>query len=283
MSITSQNLDAFLVCAQTCHFTRAAKLLHITQSALSQRIRNLEEELSVQLFIRDRSGIRLTDAGAKLLQYGLTRNELEKEVLDQINPKSSAGFSGELRIGGFSSVMRSIVLPALAPLMALHPRLRLVFITKELDELPALLKRGEIDYMIIYNEVVEENIEIVHLGDEVNVLVESIKHRPPDIFLDHDANDQTTTRYLKKAGIKKSFPRSFLDDVYGLIDGVKAGLGRAVIPLHLIKDEPEIRIVDRKNTILFPVNLHFHNKSYPSKLHSEVLSHLYAGAKKGLK
>jgi DNA-binding transcriptional LysR family regulator len=117
----------------------------------------------------------------------------------------------------------------------------------------------------------------------VNVLVESIKHRPPDIFLDHDANDQTTTRYLKKAGIKKSFPRSFLDDVYGLIDGVKAGLGRAVMPLHLIKDDPDIRIVDRKNTILFAVNLHFHNKSYPSKLHGAVLSHLYAGAKKGLK
>jgi DNA-binding transcriptional LysR family regulator len=137
--------------------------------------------------------------------------------------------------------------------------------------------------MIIYNEVVEENIELVHLGDEMNILVESVKHRSPEIFLDHDSNDQTTTRYLKKAGIRKSSPRRFLDDVYGLIDGVKAGLGRAVIPWHLITDDPEIRILDLKNQILFPVNLYFYKKSYPSKLHGEVLKHLNAGAKVRLK
>ncbi|MFM8314231.1 MAG: LysR family transcriptional regulator, partial [Deltaproteobacteria bacterium] len=69
MSISSSQLDAFFACSQTGNFTKAAKLLHLTQSALSQRILNLEGELQTTLFIRERNGIRLTSAGRELVQY----------------------------------------------------------------------------------------------------------------------------------------------------------------------------------------------------------------------
>lgn len=282
MSLPSQNLDAFVTCAQTGHFTRAAKLLHITQSALSQRIRNLEEELETQLFVRERSGVRLTDAGSELLRFCLEKAELEREVLDRIKPKDREGYSGDLRIGGFSSVMRSVILPSLAPLVAAHQRLKLTVLSKEMDELPSLLKRGEIDYMVLYNEVIHDDIEIVHLGDEVNVLVEAVGYRGGNVFLDHDANDQTTARYLKTFSAKKPYSRRYLDEVYGLIDGVKLGLGRAVVPIHLIKGDAAIKVVNRKQHLIFPVNLHFYRKSYPSRLHHDVLSHLKEGVRRRL-
>src|SRR6476661_642944 len=116
VSLSSINLDAFLACAQTGNFTRASEKLHITQSALSQRVQNLEAELETSLFIRDRAGIRLTEQGTELLRYCQSRTAIENEVVDRIKGASSTELSGVIRIGGFSSIMRSIILPALAPL-----------------------------------------------------------------------------------------------------------------------------------------------------------------------
>lgn len=62
-------LRTFIEVQQTRHFGRAAENLFITQSAVSARIRQLEGELGVRLFMRDRNNIQLTTAGQKLLQH----------------------------------------------------------------------------------------------------------------------------------------------------------------------------------------------------------------------
>lgn len=62
-------LKTFLEVQQTRHFGRAAENLFITQSAVSARIRQLEDELGVRLFMRDRNNIQLTTAGQKLLHH----------------------------------------------------------------------------------------------------------------------------------------------------------------------------------------------------------------------
>lgn len=62
-------LRTFIEVQQTRHFGRAADNLFITQSAVSARIRQLEGELGVRLFMRDRNNIQLTAAGQKLLQH----------------------------------------------------------------------------------------------------------------------------------------------------------------------------------------------------------------------
>lgn len=62
-------LKTFLEVQQTRHFGRAAENLFITQSAVSARIRQLEDALGVRLFMRDRNNIQLTPAGRKLLQH----------------------------------------------------------------------------------------------------------------------------------------------------------------------------------------------------------------------
>jgi DNA-binding transcriptional LysR family regulator len=65
----TQLLKTFLEIHRTRHFGRAADNLYISQSAVSARIRLLEEELGVSLFTRDRNNIQLTVAGQKLLRY----------------------------------------------------------------------------------------------------------------------------------------------------------------------------------------------------------------------
>ncbi len=62
-------LKTFLEVSRTRHFGRAAEALYLTQSAVSFRIRQLENQLGVNLFTRHRNNIRLTSAGERLLPY----------------------------------------------------------------------------------------------------------------------------------------------------------------------------------------------------------------------
>lgn len=65
----SELLKTFLEVSRTRHFGRAAETLYLTQSAISFRIRQLENQLGVSLFTRHRNNIRLTTAGERLLPY----------------------------------------------------------------------------------------------------------------------------------------------------------------------------------------------------------------------
>jgi len=70
--VDTELLKTFLEVSRTRHFGRAAEALYLTQSAVSFRIRQLENQLGVNLFTRHRNNIRLTTAGEKLLPYAET-------------------------------------------------------------------------------------------------------------------------------------------------------------------------------------------------------------------
>jgi DNA-binding transcriptional LysR family regulator len=280
MSLSSLNLDAFFACAQCGNFTKAAEKLFITQSALSQRIQNLERELETSLFIRDRAGIRLTEAGLELLRYCQARDSIETEALARVrgSGRDSSAPAGTIRIGGFSSVLRSVILPALAPLLTKHQGIKLQVVSRELEDLPELLRRGEIDYMILDRDLGKEEMETQLLGEERNVLVRKKGYQGPPIYLDHHEADQVTFRYLRlseQASKKRAkVERRYLPDVYALIDGVKLGLGQAILPMHLIKGETGLTIIESEKQLLIPVVLHFYAQPYYSQLHREVVGSL---------
>ncbi|MCK0058592.1 HTH-type transcriptional regulator HdfR [Salmonella enterica] len=71
-TVDTELLKTFLEVSRTRHFGRAAEALYLTQSAVSFRIRQLENQLGVNLFTRHRNNIRLTTVGEKLLPYAET-------------------------------------------------------------------------------------------------------------------------------------------------------------------------------------------------------------------
>jgi DNA-binding transcriptional LysR family regulator len=284
MAISSLHLDAFLAVVKSQSFSKAAKELHVTQSALSQRILNLEEELGTTLLIRDRGGVRLTQVGSELLRYAKTKDALETEFLTRLKSKKKGVLAGALRIAGYSSVMRSVVLPSVAELVRAHPEVRVELMTRELHELPSLLKRGEADFILLDREIEPSRVEAVRLGDEKYVLIEAKgMDKIPEIFLDHDERDQTTEKFFARQRKKfAKMDRSFLDDIYGLLDGVRLGLGRAVVPQHLVRLQKDLRVLPGYAAEEIPVFLHFQQQPYYSELHQAVLSALMKNAPKYL-
>jgi DNA-binding transcriptional LysR family regulator len=263
VKLPSNCLEAFLEVARTRHFTNAARNLGLTQSALSQRILNLEKLLEATLFVRDRAGPRLTPAGEKLLRHAQTLEALEAEYLG-----AGEAPGGSVRVAGYSSVTRSLVFPALAPLLRARP-LPCTVLTRELGALPDLLRQGEADFLLTEGESEREDVVSSFLGFEENVLVRARRVKAPDVYLDHDPLDTMTARYFKKFG-KRKLERRFLDDVYGLVDGVKLGYGLAILPRHLVGGEKDLEIVDEEKVLKVPVWLHYRHQPYYTRLHQEI-------------
>ncbi len=288
MKISSHSLEAFLAVARMSNFSRAAAQLAISQSALSQRILNLESQLECTLFVRDRSGTRLTPEGEELLRYAQVQEGIEEEFLaGRSRGAKSGALTGSLRVGGFSSITRSLLLPALAALAREHP-LRLNLFSREMHELPDLLRQGEADLVVMDSELDREGIKRVLLGFEENVLVRSRKWKNSGFYLDHDPNDLTTQRYFQKFGHKtepksgkaRKLERRFLDEVYCLLDGVRLGFGQAVLSRHLAENDRELEIVDSEKVLRNPVWLHYPSQAYYPKAQIAAREHIISFARK---
>lgn len=120
------------------------------------------------------------------------------------------------------------------------------------------------------------NFEGYYLGDEINTMIESKKKLSrPDVYLDHDPSDQTTMNYLKQQGQGKAkIQRCFVGNINGIIAAVDAGLGRAVMPRHLIKNQKNIRPLDGQKEMITPVYLYVLKQPFYSKLHEGVMKEL---------
>ena len=287
MAISSIQLEAFAVLSQTLHFSRAAKILHITQSSLSQRIKNLESDLGIPLLIRGRQGVQLTEDGRRVLRYARLTGLFEEELLGSIKAKPSQGLSGTLRVAAYSTTLRSVVLPSLAGLIRAHPRVQLEFQERELRELTSVLLRSESDFILLDREWKRAGIECVELGREDYVLIESTRYESRnDVFLDHDPEDQTTEDFLRlqKKTIAKpgSIRRNYLDQIEGIIEGVALGFGRAVVPRHLVEGARGVRVVTGLIPLRVPVVLHFFKQPFYTALQDAVRKELIQNARKAL-
>jgi DNA-binding transcriptional LysR family regulator len=113
-------LQAFVTIAALGHLTRAAEQLHISQPALSGRIRSLEEELGVALFDRTPAGMTLTAAGRELLPLAERSLDAAREVRNRALALHAL-VDGKLRIGTITDPEFIRLGPLLGELRARHP------------------------------------------------------------------------------------------------------------------------------------------------------------------
>jgi DNA-binding transcriptional LysR family regulator len=116
-------LQVFLAVAQERRFSRAAEKLHRTQSAVSQSIRKLEEEIGEPLFDRSSRDGQLTDAGQVLQQYAERLLNLRSEAQGALNELRELQ-TGKLAIAA-NEFTALYLLPVLAEFRRLHPMLKI--------------------------------------------------------------------------------------------------------------------------------------------------------------
>jgi len=265
--------------ARELNFSRAAELLHITQPALTKRIQNLEETLGQALFVRMHGGLELTESGRVLQRYGATMEHQEQELLASLvgGDNQDQTLGGFFRIASFSSALRSVIVPALGVLLRENPRLACQAFKTEVNELHDWVADGKADFVVSLSECERMGIENVQIGVERNVLIESSRYAGrEDCYIDHEPRDNFTEKFfLSQTGATvPKMLRAYFDDIYGLIDAVSEGIGRAVVPLHLVKPEHEVRAVPGYRPFEVPVVLQFHQQPYYTRLQKAVIDTL---------
>lgn len=146
----ARNLDmtalrAFATVGEVGSVTRAAGLLHLTQSAVSMQIRRLEEALGRDLFDRAGRGVTLTADGEQLLGYARRMLTLNDEVWVRF---TDAAFEGEIVLG----VPNDVVYPALPPVLkrfhAEYPRMKVTLVSSYTRRLKEMFGRGDADVIL---------------------------------------------------------------------------------------------------------------------------------------
>jgi DNA-binding transcriptional LysR family regulator len=142
-----ERLRALHTVANRGSVSAAAQALHVTNSAISQQLAKLEEEVGQTLLERNGRGVRLTDAATLLVSHTarvLSALELAEAELDA----HRSAVAGRLTIAAFPTAVRGLAPRALQRLTTQHPQLEVVLREQEPQESIPLLVKGDVDLVI---------------------------------------------------------------------------------------------------------------------------------------
>lgn len=232
------NLKAFEAIVKEGTVHAAAASIYLTQTAVTQRIKALEQKLGVSLFIRSRRGMRLTTEGEALHRYCQQVMELNGQLVASIQ---GAGIhsSTRLRIAAPTSIMRSRIIPQCQGVMRAFPSLMLSFIIDDGVNLHHRLKSGEVDIVIISPEQVFIELETKVLLSENYVLLCSSQWKNRSLkdiimkekIIDFEDEDRMSFNYLKTYGLfdYACKDRHFVNNTESLAYLITSGLGYGVL------------------------------------------------------
>ena len=175
MSMLARHIKYFLAVAQHHSFTKAAAALHVSQPALSQQVRQLEESLSAQLFDRSGRTTRLTDAGEVYLRYARRASqELEegKRAIHDVGDLSR----GALRVALTPTFTTYLVGPLVEAFHSRYPNITLNLREIAQEQMEELLLADELDVGIAFEDGHSQDIETQPLLIEALALVVGERH-----------------------------------------------------------------------------------------------------------
>lgn len=150
-----RNLDTalirtFVTVADKASMTAAANALHLTQGAVSQQVKRLEEALGCSLFERDRRGLRLTRPGERLLGKAKRLLGLNDEIWTEM---AGTEIAGQVRLGVPYDLVGTLLAPVLKAYAEAYPRVEISLLCAASPDLAAALAAGTIDLAVIEERV----------------------------------------------------------------------------------------------------------------------------------
>ena len=257
-------LRTFRAVAENLNFTKASEQLFLTQSAVSHQIKALEEEFGVPLFIRGKSGVRLTDAGKKALEYAIKiLNEAEK--MREFVAGREKSLAGRVRVAAATQALVYLFAPFFEEFMDSFDAVELVFrTTVSTEQTIEDILNGVADVGFASMAVYSPNLAVVELFEDELVLVCGKKHglaQKAEISIKQLGDERwilfergssirrTTDDFFKQ---KKIAPETALEsnDTYFIKIMIEHGLGISLLPAWAIGNEVkngDLKIVKVKN------------------------------------
>lgn len=168
--IELRHLTYFLAVAKELHFRKAAEKLFISQPGLSRQIKQLEDLLQAQLFLRNNKKVELTPAG-HYLKYRAEDIFKELKETERELQRIGAGDTGELRIGFLGSAMQSIIPSLLVSVKEKYPKIRTSLEERSnIEQVEAILK-DELDIGFVRLDRVPADLEMQTVFEDTFSLV----------------------------------------------------------------------------------------------------------------
>jgi DNA-binding transcriptional LysR family regulator len=174
-----RSVECFIRVAETLHFGRAATELHLSQPALSQRIRTLERDVGARLLDRDRRGVRLTAAGSAFLSPARATVAHGERAVD-IARRTEQGLQGRLRLG-FTVIASYTRLPhCVQEFRSTFPNVTVDLVEINSPAVEEALDRSELDLGVLHPPIAHGQLCVRSLPDEPLVLALPVGHRLVD-------------------------------------------------------------------------------------------------------
>ncbi|WP_205910663.1 LysR family transcriptional regulator [Rhizobium sp. P44RR-XXIV] len=139
-------IRTFLAVTDQGSMTVAANMLHMTQGAVSQQIKRLEEMLGSTLFERDKRGLRLTDAGERLLGNARRLLMLNDDIWADMTERT---VQGSVRLGVPYDLVGATLAPVLKSYAERYPQVEISLVCASSPELLEELEKGAIDLCVV--------------------------------------------------------------------------------------------------------------------------------------
>lgn len=242
----------FYEVAKCKSITRASEILFISQPAISQTIKKLEEELGVTLFIRNKKGVELTSLGKEIF-LKVEEAMLTLQSVEQLTDEENNLIRGSVVVGSGSNVARELLVTPIKNFLVDFPHIQVTQTEGVQTEMFDLLKKGEVDLVIS-----QANPQITEFP-----FYPLIEHKY--IFI--KKHGSTTTRFIKISKgsfahqlfeeFEEQYPHQTQPDVivsgYRMaIELVKLGVGITLVPVFLVQNElekHEVEIVYSNHTL----------------------------------
>jgi LysR family transcriptional regulator, nitrogen assimilation regulatory protein len=154
-----KQIEYFVHVAELGSFSKAAVVLDIAQPALSRQVRALEAELREVLLLRNGRGVKLTDAGQRLLEHGHGILQLVAAAHCDLSARRDEPV-GEIVVGLPPSLARRLTLPLIETFRAELPKARVAIIEGFSAHIAEWLSSGRVDLGLVYNPEPLATIEI---------------------------------------------------------------------------------------------------------------------------
>lgn len=151
-------LRAFVAVAETGGMTSAGNVLHLTQAAVSQQIKRLEDALGCELIRRDRRGLGLTDAGERLFGRAKRMLALNDEIWGEMTRST---FAGEVKLGVPYDLVAFYLPPVLRRFSRAHPQVEITLVCRTSITLAAAVAAGELDLAVVEAARLDPDAELL--------------------------------------------------------------------------------------------------------------------------